>query len=154
MEPSGLHLKLKEQFCTTANELTQLFTYSMSLEKHARVRGAKDAYGEMLEWLLGHGQGELKNVPMSSLIPLLEANIQKSGRLEYNYPESKSSSHGEGGQMEALSANGDHGTSSSEGSSESVQRQGVREAWHDCTMLESETATRPLLICRKRNPHS
>ena len=154
MESTGLHLKLKEQFCTCANELTQLFKCRMDLEKHARCQGAKDAYGELLEWLLRHGQGELKFVQMSSLLPLLEEKIRSSDKQEYNYPEHISPSLGGQSEIELPAAGGTRGESSHLHSPENPKRQGAREGWNDCSMMESETSPRPIFSCKKRGPHN
>ncbi len=69
------HDKVKTQFCSTASALTQLFKMSIELEKYSYNEGRKDAYTDMLGWLLTHGNGELKNIPISSFVAFLQEKM-------------------------------------------------------------------------------
>ena len=70
------HDKVKAQFCSTASALTQLFKMSIELEKHSYNEGRKDAYTDILGWLLTHGNGELKNIPMGVFVAFLQEKVQ------------------------------------------------------------------------------
>ena len=69
------HDQVKAQFCSTASALTQLFKMSMELEKHSYNEGRKDSYTDILGWLLTHGNGELKNIPISTFIAFLQSKL-------------------------------------------------------------------------------
>ena len=69
------HDKVKAQFCSTASALTHLFKMSIELEKHAYNEGRKDAYTDILGWLVTHSNGELKNIPISAFIPFLQGKL-------------------------------------------------------------------------------
>ena len=69
------HDKVKAQFCSTASALTQLFKMSIEMEKYSYNEGRKDAYTDILGWLLTHANGELKNIPISSFIAFLQEKL-------------------------------------------------------------------------------
>ncbi len=69
------HEKVKAQFCATASALTQLFKSSIELEKQSYNAGRKEAYTEVLGWLVTHGNGELKNIPIGALAAYLQERL-------------------------------------------------------------------------------
>ena len=69
------HEKVKAQFCATASALTQLFKTSIELEKQSYNAGRKDAYTDVLGWLVTHGNGELKNIPIGALAAYLQERL-------------------------------------------------------------------------------
>ncbi len=74
-DSSTPHDKVKAQFCSTASALTQLFKMSIELEKYSYNEGRKDAYADILGWLLTHGNGELKNIPMGAFMGFLQEKL-------------------------------------------------------------------------------
>jgi hypothetical protein len=95
--------KMKQQFCSTANTLSQLFKEGVQLEKKCYNEGRRKAYTEMLNWVIEHFNN-LKRLSVDELIAFIEgklieaANTQpvpdieivtKVKRLDNNPPQEK-----------------------------------------------------------------
>eukprot|EP00744_Colponema_vietnamica_P004982 GILI01007358.1.p1 GENE.GILI01007358.1~~GILI01007358.1.p1 ORF type:complete len:167 (-),score=21.57 GILI01007358.1:253-753(-) len=69
MEPNPDHLNF--YFATAANSVTQLYKASLRVQKRAYDRGVKEAYEEMLQWVLTHQKG----AHSKSLIEFIQTKI-------------------------------------------------------------------------------
>lgn len=79
--------RLNDSFVNAANALTQLLRDSQTATEEAYNRGRTDACTDIVNWLLQAQHGDLKYVPVSSLLQHLQKQLP--GLKINSFPDSR-----------------------------------------------------------------
>jgi len=78
MEMEALEKSLKASFVGAANQLTQLYTNSISYQKQAYVHGYNKSTRDLMEWVLKQSNSRSKSISVDALLHLLRERLEDS----------------------------------------------------------------------------